>query len=78
VAYQHRCIKLEVRLNELALPLLEGLEQALMEEIPDYSTIGLLENQCIKLLISFDKKSKIIMSDIKLHRSYLESLEETK
>lgn len=66
-AYQFKYVRLEIKLIERSLPLLKKLEEELVQELPDYKNIGALEEEAIKLLISFQKKSTEIVHTIERH-----------
>jgi hypothetical protein len=75
-AYQSRYIRLEIKLNERALPLLRKLEKELIQELPDYEKIGSLEKESIKLLVSFEKKANETMSTIRKHEKLFQLYQE--
>jgi hypothetical protein len=77
-AYNLKYIRMEVKITEKALPLLKKLETQLLVEIPNYEKIGQIESQLLKLFVSFEKKSKSTIVEIKTHRCYLESLKKMK
>lgn len=77
-AYNLKYIRMEVKITEKALPLLKKLETQLLVEIPNYEKIGQIEYQLLKLFVSFEKKSKSTIVEIKTHRCYLESLKKIK